>query len=61
MWKPMHMQPLFIDNMYFTHEDEVSVADKLFSRGVCLPSGSSLTEAEQQRVIEVVRSTVSGG
>lgn len=61
VWKPMHMQPLFIDNMYFTHEDEVSVADKLFSRGVCLPSGSSLTEAEQQRVIEVVRSTVSGG
>jgi len=60
VWKPMHMQPLFADNMYFTHEEEGSVSDRLFSRGVCLPSGSSLTEEEQQRVIEVVRNTVSG-
>ena len=61
VWKPMHMQPLFTDSMYFTHEEEGSVSDRLFSRGVCLPSGSSLTKEEQQRVIEVVRSTVSRG
>ncbi len=61
VWKPMHMQPLFADNMYFTHEEEGSVSDRLFSRGVCLPSGSSLTEEEQERVIEVVRNTVSRG
>ena len=56
VWKPMHMQPLFSHNMYFTHEEEGSVSDRLFSRGVCLPSGSSLTEQEQNRVIEVVKS-----
>lgn len=55
VWKPMHMQPLFADNMYFTHEEEGSISDRLFSCGICLPSGSSLTEEDQQRVIECVR------
>ena len=55
VWKPMHMQPLFADNMYFTHEEEISVSDRLFDRGVCLPSGSSLTVEEQQRVIDCVK------
>ncbi|MFY9324283.1 MAG: DegT/DnrJ/EryC1/StrS family aminotransferase, partial [Syntrophomonadaceae bacterium] len=54
-WKPMHMQPLFADNMYFIHEEEASVSDRLFDRGVCLPSGSSLTVEEQQRVIDCVK------
>lgn len=60
VWKPMHLQPLFADNMYFTHEEEISVSDRLFDRGVCLPSGSSLTVEEQQRVIQVVRRKLLG-
>ena len=50
-WKPMHAQPVFSDN------DVVggAVADEIFDRGLCLPSGSSLTEADQGRVIEAVR------
>lgn len=55
VWKPMHMQPLFADNMYFTHEEEASVSDRLFARGVCLPSGSSLSIDDQQRVIDCIR------
>ena len=55
VWKPMHLQPLFADCMYFTHEEELSVSDRLFDRGVCLPSGSSLTVEEQQRVIDCVK------
>jgi pyridoxal phosphate-dependent aminotransferase EpsN len=55
VWKPMHLQPLFADCMYFTHEDGVSISDQLFSSGVCLPSGSSLSVDDQQRVIQVVR------
>jgi pyridoxal phosphate-dependent aminotransferase EpsN len=55
VWKPMHLQPLFAGCRYFTHEDSESVADRLFARGVCLPSGSSLTEEEQERVIRVVK------
>lgn len=58
VWKPMHLQPLFAGCKYFTHGDGESIADKLFATGVCLPSGSSMTAEEQQRVIEVVRNTV---
>ena len=56
----MHLQPLFAGCKYFTHGEGESIADRLFAAGVCLPSGSSMTEEEQQRVIDVVGSTVSG-
>lgn len=60
VWKPMHLQPLFAGCKYFTHGDGESIADRLFATGVCLPSGSSMTVEEQQRVIGVVRSKVLG-
>ena len=60
VWKPMHLQPLFADCMYFTHGENESVSDRLFSRGVCLPSGSSLTLEKQQRVITIVRHKLLG-
>ncbi|MEQ1690771.1 MAG: aminotransferase class I/II-fold pyridoxal phosphate-dependent enzyme [Gemmatimonas sp.] len=49
--KPMHQQPVF------RRSDAIggSVADDLFAHGLCLPSSSSLTLAEQDRVISVVR------
>ena len=51
LWKPMHQQPVFS-----TAEAVVTgVSDELFARGLCLPSGSNLTEADQDRVIEVLR------
>ena len=55
VWKPMHLHPLFTGCRYFTHGEEESVSDRLFQQGVCLPSGSSLTEEEQERVIRCVR------
>jgi len=55
VWKPMHLQPLFTGCRYFTHYERKSLADELFASGICLPSGSNLTEAEQERVVEVVR------
>lgn len=45
----MYLQPVF-------SECEV-VAEELFEQGLCLPSGSNLTEADLERVAEVVRST----
>lgn len=57
VWKPMHLQPLFAGCQYFTHGDGGSTSDKLFETGFCLPSGSSLTPEDQQRVIECVRGT----
>lgn len=59
MWKPMHLQPLFSQNMFFSHEDGVSVGEKLFQRGICFPSGSSMTEHQQQRIVEVVKNCLS--
>ena len=51
VWKPMHMQPLFEGVPCFGGK----VSEKLFEQGICLPSGSSLTEEEQSRVIEGIK------
>jgi pyridoxal phosphate-dependent aminotransferase EpsN len=54
VWKPLHLQPLFEGCDYYTHDEGFSVSDQLFARGLCLPSGSSMTEEEQDRVISVL-------
>lgn len=54
VWKPMHLQPLFKDCKYYTHFDKESVCESLFNTGVCLPSGSSLTDGDINRVITCI-------
>ncbi|GMX63121.1 aminotransferase class I/II-fold pyridoxal phosphate-dependent enzyme [Paenibacillus elgii] len=61
VWKPMHLQPLFQGCAYYPHQEGHSVSDRLFEQGICLPSGSSLTENEQAKVIEIVKTLVCGG
>ena len=51
VWKPMHLQPLFRGVRCYGGK----VAEDVFRRGLCLPSSSSLTDSEQERVIDVVR------
>lgn len=51
VWKPMHLQPVFAG----CRVRGGSVAQELFARGLCLPSGSSLTAGDLERVVEVVR------
>lgn len=53
MWKPMHMQPVFADCAYVTAAGQ-SVSETLFRRGVCLPSDTKMTQAQQERVIDVI-------
>lgn len=48
LWKPMHMQPFYRDAPYYGS----GVDERLFEQGLCLPSGSDLTDAEQDEVIE---------
>nr|WP_277924076.1 aminotransferase class I/II-fold pyridoxal phosphate-dependent enzyme [Halobacillus yeomjeoni] len=55
VWKPLHTQPLFKGCKYYTHEKDRSISDELFKRGLCLPSGTGMTEFDQERVIETVR------
>ena len=56
LWKPMHLQPVFAGCEIVGGE----VAADLFDRGLCLPSGSNLTEAQLDRVTTVVRQVHSG-
>lgn len=54
-WKPMHLQPLYADATFEPHERDMDVSSSIFDSGICLPSGSSMTEAEQDRIIECMR------
>ncbi len=57
VWKPMHMQPIFEKYDFVNHNDEgISVGEDLFGRGVCLPSDTKMTEEEQNKVIEIIKS-----
>lgn len=56
LWKPLHMQPLYSKSAYYKNpEYNYSVSEKLFESGICLPSGSNLSEMEQQRVISEMK------
>jgi pyridoxal phosphate-dependent aminotransferase EpsN len=56
VWKPMHLQPVFTGCAVLGG----AVAEELFARGLCLPSGSSLCDAEQARVVAVLRRHLGG-
>ena len=75
VWKPMHLQPVFrvvstdqvvqpavpVDSPpYPAYVCGGSVSEDLFRRGICLPSGTAMTEAELQRICRIVR-RVAGG
>lgn len=59
VWKPMHKQPIFKNTLYYPHNKEESVCDRLFSNGICLPSSSHLTGTQQKRVVNVVRDLIN--
>ncbi len=56
VWKPLHLQPLF-ENCEMVGG---KVSEDLFERGLCLPSGSNLTEQEVDRVIEAILDCQAG-
>jgi dTDP-4-amino-4,6-dideoxygalactose transaminase len=56
-WKPMHLQPVFANRECIGGE----VAERIFATGLCLPSGSSLTEQDQERVIATIRAVLTEG
>lgn len=53
IWKPMHMQPFFSDCDYI---DNGKTSERLFERGVCLPSDTKMSEDDLERVIKIVKS-----
>ncbi|MFD1178861.1 DegT/DnrJ/EryC1/StrS family aminotransferase [Paenibacillus puldeungensis] len=54
VWKPLHMQPLFIENDFFKH-NEMDISQFLFNHGICLPSGTNMSEEDQGFVIDRIR------
>lgn len=51
LWKPMHCQPIFKDAPFYGN----GTSEKLFADGLCLPSGSNLTQEEKNRVLEQIK------
>jgi len=70
IWKPMHMQPIYRMNPFVTAKGDgrcqtnayidtgkvIDVGADIFNRGLCLPSDINMTEEEQNKVIEIIRS-----
>ena len=59
VWKPMHLQPVFSHCRHFAHGN-APVSDKIFDQGLCMPSGSNMTTAEIERVVDVMRTILTG-
>ncbi len=69
IWKPMHLQPLYLNNDFITKDgsgrgrsnvyiDTGAASDTgsdIFERGLCLPSDNKMTEKEQDQIIEIVK------
>lgn len=64
IWKPMHMQPIFKNNKYYTNSDEGStgkgskvnsISEDIFTRGVCLPSDTQMNKNDLQKVISIIK------
>lgn len=55
LWKPMHLQPIFSSYPYFGS----GVAEKLFKNGLCLPSGSNLSNADLDLVVKNIKKIIN--
>jgi len=55
LWKPMHLQPVF-ENCIFYGD---GTSEQLFQNGLCLPSGSNLTEDDMGRIFDVINKMIN--
>ncbi|ULC58265.1 aminotransferase class I/II-fold pyridoxal phosphate-dependent enzyme [Flaviramulus sp. BrNp1-15] len=55
LWKPMHMQPVFKDCLHFTN----GISEELFNKGLCLPSGSNLSQNDLDRILNIILKSLS--
>jgi dTDP-4-amino-4,6-dideoxygalactose transaminase len=54
LWKPMHMQPVFKNCLHFTN----GISEGLFEKGLCLPSGSNLSQEDLTRILNNITKTL---
>ena len=51
MWKPMHQQPVYSGNRFVGS----GVSDELFDQGLCLPSGTALSDSDLERIVGILK------
>jgi dTDP-4-amino-4,6-dideoxygalactose transaminase len=51
VWKPMHLQPVFKEYQSYSNGN----SERYFNNGICLPSGSNLSEEERERVVNIIK------
>lgn len=56
IWKPMHLQPYYVDCEFITGIEDKNVSLDIFNRGLCLPSDIKMTEKQQNIIIEMIKS-----
>lgn len=54
IWKPMHLQPIYKNNI-FVSEENGCVDEDIFNRGLCLPSDNKMTPEQQDKIIEAIK------
>ncbi|MEH7419503.1 aminotransferase class I/II-fold pyridoxal phosphate-dependent enzyme [Neobacillus drentensis] len=59
VWKPLHLQPVFQGAQFYQHSQEECVSEFLFENGICLPSGSNMTDDDLMRVIQCIKNKVN--
>lgn len=57
IWKPMNMQPFYEKYDFFKadNNDEISVGEDIFNRGICLPSDTKMSDEEINRIIKIIK------
>jgi dTDP-4-amino-4,6-dideoxygalactose transaminase len=55
LWKPMHLQPVFSDSPAYLN----GTSERLFQQGVCLPSGSNMSDNDRDRILEILKRTLN--
>jgi dTDP-4-amino-4,6-dideoxygalactose transaminase len=55
LWKPMHLQPVYNDVPYYGN----SISERMFENGLCLPSGSNLSDSDRERIVSILLGTIN--
>ena len=55
LWNPMHLQPIFSSYPAYVN----GTSERLFQQGLCLPSGSNMTDEDRERVLSVLKRTLN--
>ncbi|MFB3170663.1 aminotransferase class I/II-fold pyridoxal phosphate-dependent enzyme [Neobacillus sp. 179-C4.2 HS] len=61
VWKPLHLQPIFQGVKFYPHSENENISEDLFKNGMCLPSGSNMTENDLMRIINCIKERVLFG